>query len=396
MKLFGAAAAAGAAKAGPLAAIWTFPAVVASAFMLAWATEAAQFFISQGLSLAILAWVQTLPEFAVEAVIAWEAPRSPHGTALVSANFTGAVRLLVGLGWPMIYATAAFFHRRRHKRPLGAILLEPEHSVEVMGLLASVLLFLVILVKGTLSVWDGGVLMLLYFAYVFVLNRIPPKELENPDEEEWPVRSIVKLRPMRRSFTIAALFLAGAAVIYFAAEPFLHSLLALALSFGISQYVFVQWVAPFLSEFPEKLSAFYWARKVSGAPMALMNMVSSNINQWTMLAAMIPFIYAWSAGHVRPIAFDHEQLVEIALTLAQSLYGLTILANMVFAWHEALILFALFLAQFLVPTLREEVTFLYLAFTAYEVLRWLMRYERPVAFGHFARLFKERVLRSKG
>ena len=395
MKLFGAAAA-GAAKAGPLAAIWTFPAVVASAFMLAWATEAAQFFISQGLSLAILAWVQTLPEFAVEAVIAWEAPTSPHGTALVSANFTGAVRLLVGLGWPMIYATAAFFHRRKHGRPLGAIHLEPEHSVEVMGLLASVLLFLVILVKGTLSVWDGGVLMLLYFAYVFVLNRIPPKELEDPDEEEWPVRSIVKLRPAKRNLTIAALFLTGAVVIYLAAEPFLHSLLALALSFGISQYVFVQWVAPFLSEFPEKLSAFYWARKVSGAPMALMNMVSSNINQWTMLAAMIPFIYAWSAGHVRPIAFDHEQLVEIGLTLAQSLYGLAILANMVFAWHEALILFALFLAQFLVPTLREEVTFLYLAFTAYEVLRWLMRYERPVAFGHFARLFKERVLRTQG
>ena len=47
---------------------------------------------------AILAWVQTLPEFAVEAVIAWNAPNIPHGVALVSANFTGSLRLLVGLG----------------------------------------------------------------------------------------------------------------------------------------------------------------------------------------------------------------------------------------------------------------------------------------------------------
>jgi len=385
---------AAAAKGGALSALWTFPSIVGGSFLIAWAAESAQFFMSQGLSLAILAWVQTLPEFAVEAVIAWQAPRTHNGMSLVLANFTGSIRLLVGLGWPMIYTVAAFFHRRKYKRPLKVINLEQEHCVEVVGLVLPILYFLVITLKGTLTIWDGIVLMVLYFAYMFVLNRIPPKELENPEEEEWPVRQIVMMKPAARNSTIAALFLGGAVIIYFTAEPFLHSLLALALSLGVSQFVFIQWVAPFLSEFPEKLSAFYWARKITGAPMALMNMVSSNINQWTMLAAMIPIVVAISAGHIQPIPLDHEHKVELLLTIAQSALGVCLLANMNFAWHEAIVLFALFLAQFLVPHLREEVAVLYGVWVSYEVVAWLMGYRRPRAFIEFARLFRERVLKT--
>ena len=59
---------------------------------------------------------------------------------------------------------------------------------------------------------------------------------------------------------------------------------------------FIQWVAPFLSEFPEKVSAFLWARRVTHAPMALMNMVSSNINQWTLLAGTGSGFVVNSAG----------------------------------------------------------------------------------------------------
>src|SRR5215467_15159701 len=105
----------------PLSALWTFPSILFSSFIIAWAAEAAQFLLSQGLALAILAWLQTLPEFAVEAVIAFQAGHTArhsldpyevsHATALMSANVTGSLRLLVGLGWPMIYATAATFYR---------------------------------------------------------------------------------------------------------------------------------------------------------------------------------------------------------------------------------------------------------------------------------------------
>ena len=105
-------------KPSALSSLWTFPSILLSAVVIAWGAEAAQFLISQGLALAILAWLQTLPEFAVEAVIAWQAGQTAsdpavlpavrlHATALMTANLTGSLRLLVGLGWPMIYVTAA-------------------------------------------------------------------------------------------------------------------------------------------------------------------------------------------------------------------------------------------------------------------------------------------------
>ena len=83
--------------------------------------------------------------------------------------------------------------------------------------------------------------------------------------------------------------------------PFLASLLALATLAGVPDFVFVQWIAPLVSEFPEMLSTLYWARRSDRAPMALMNMVSSNINQWTLLAAMLPIVYSISVGAVTPI-----------------------------------------------------------------------------------------------
>ena len=52
---------------------------------------------------------------------------------LAVANLTGAIRLLIGLGWPMIYFVAAFFGRKTRGR-LPTIALEREHAIEVMGL----------------------------------------------------------------------------------------------------------------------------------------------------------------------------------------------------------------------------------------------------------------------
>jgi cation:H+ antiporter len=128
------------ATASTWSALWTFPSILLSAFLVAWGAESAQFLISQGLALAILAWLQTLPEFAVEAVIAWEAGKDPSVTHLAIANFTGAIRLLVGLGWPMIYFVAAISAMHTHKRRAWAeIQLDDEHAVEVVSLTPPVL-----------------------------------------------------------------------------------------------------------------------------------------------------------------------------------------------------------------------------------------------------------------
>ncbi|MEW6127118.1 MAG: hypothetical protein AB1757_08770 [Acidobacteriota bacterium] len=341
---------------GAVSALWTFPSVLGSAVLIAWAAEAAQFFISQGLALAILAWLQTLPEFAVEAVIAWQAGKtvlaSPdsqeaaHATALMTANFTGSLRLLVGLGWPMIYATASFFKRKGDGNKLDGIELDDEHSVEVIFLLVCILYFFIVWWKGTLNLIDSAILTIIYGIYLFFLNKIPPQSEESVEDLDRVPRYIIAQKRLTRNLLITGLFIGGGLILYFAAHPFLESLKSIALGLGISTFVFVQWVAPFLSEFPEKVSAFNWARRVSTAPMAVMNMVSSNINQWTMLVAMIPIAYVWALGQNGTIIFDHHQRVEIIMTIGQSLLGALLLSNMRFSWWEALLLFLLWLIQF--------------------------------------------------
>lgn len=382
-----------AATAGWASALWTFPSVLFSAMLIAWGAEAAQFLISQGLALAILAWLQTLPEFAVEAVIAFEASKDPSKIHLVTANFTGSLRLLTGLGWPMIYGTAALFHRRKYKKPIGQIVLEDEHSVEVVGLIVPILYFVYIYFKGTLSLWDSAVLSIIYFAYLWVLRKIPAQDEEQIEELEYIPRKILSFSKPIRNAIIISLFLGGGLILYFVAHPFLESMLAVAVSMGVSQFIFVQWVSPFLSEFPEKVSAFHWARQVRSAPMALMNMVSSNINQWTMLVAMIPVVYGYGMGNYGAvIEFDVHQREEILLTLAQAFVGFMMLINMNFSWYEALGLFLLWLIQFVQPHLRVQITYVYFAWFVLELLRMLFITRKAPAFSEFGKLMRSHIL----
>jgi cation:H+ antiporter len=379
-------------------ALWTFPSILLSAFLVAWGAEAAQFLISQGLALAILAWLQTLPEFAVEAVIAWQAGQDaaacfvdspPAGcrSHLAIANYTGAIRLLIGLGWPMIYFVAAFFRRGNGRRALSPIVLDDEHAVQVLGTAPPVLYFVWVWSKGSLSLVDAAILIAMYIAYLAVLWRFPPVDAESLADAP-PVSRWAFTRPGAwRVIAIAGLFVGGGALLYATAHAFLESMLALAVGFGVSQFVFVQWVAPLLSEFPEKVSAFKWAREVSKADMALMNMLSSNINQWTVLAAMIPIVFSLSRGEPAALPFDGEQRLEILLTILQSAVAVLLLVNMRFEWWNAALLFVLWLAQFLVAHWRDELCWVYAAWAAGLILSWTWR--PPIAGVTFVRMLRQ-------
>ncbi len=385
---------------GPSTALWATPAILLAAMLIAWAAESAQFFVAQGFALAILAWLQTLPEFAVEFVLAWK-----QQVPLLLANLTGALRLLTGLGWPMIYFVAALFYRRRYRKPLRQIELEDEHCVEVVGLLVPLIYVFFVWLKGSLGLIDAGVLILMYVAYLAVLRKMPPQEAEGVDELELIPRTIVKARRSRRNLLIFGFFVAGGLMIYFAAEPFLGSLLAISASLGIPSFIFVQWVAPLVSEFPEKVSAFYWARTVHRAPMALMNMVSSNINQWTLLAAMLPIVYSISRGTASTIPFDDQQKLELLMTIGQSLVGMLFLINMKLTWWEASTLFSLWFIQFAFspvapgPTvlgyiathIHWWVTVVYLLWFGFGMLRYLFGKRHAEAFRLFAVMWRRHV-----
>jgi cation:H+ antiporter len=375
-------------KTSAWSSLWTFPSILLSAFVIAWGAEAAQFLISQGLALAILAWLQTMPEFAVEAVIAWQAGKDPSKTHLAIANFTGSLRLLVGLGWPMIYFVAAAFRRK-----FISIQLEDEHSIEIFGLLLPIVYFTFIWWKGTLTLWDAFPLTACYLAYLWVLWKIPPRESNEEALDDLGVipRKALALPPMQRNIAIWLLFIIGGVLLYFSAHPFLDSMLAVAGTLGVSTFVFVQWVAPFLSEFPEKLSAFYWARRVSTANVALMNMVSSNINQWSILSAMIPVLFVISAGKLQPLVFDGMQRQEILLTILQSFLGFLLLLNLQLKLHEAVILFVFWFVQFVFPAWREVMIYVYLGWCLIEIVRMVATRTLPAAWHGLRRTFAEHI-----
>jgi len=380
------------AAASSASAAWTFPLMIFAAFVVAWGAEAAEFLMSQGLALAVLALIQTLPEFAVEAVIAWKAGKDPEMVHLAIANFTGSLRLLTGLGWPMIYGVAAIYSRRRRGRGLGEIRLHDEHAVEVLGLLPPLAYFVVVWAKRSLSLWDAGVLTLTYAIYLWVLLHLPARDEAVEEHEDLPrvSRWALSHEGWKRWAAVGGLLLAGGAIIFWVAEPFLASMMALATTFGISQFVFIQWVAPFLSEFPEKTSAFAWARRVTRAPVALMNMVSSNINQWGVLSALLAVIYSWSRGEPTALPFDEFQRLEILLTIVQAFLGWIFLASMSLQAYEAAGLFALWLIQFLVPSLRHEMLWLYAAWIAVEVVLIALGKKKVLAFSAFGRVWQRR------
>jgi cation:H+ antiporter len=305
----------------------------------------------------------------------------------------------------MIYAVAAWCCRRRYGRPLRAIPLAEEHCVEVVGLAVPLVYIAFIWAKASLNLFDAAVLILLYAAYLAVLRRMPPQEAEGIEALERIPRTIVKARRRIRNAVITALFLAGGLLIYVSAEPFLGSLLAISFLLGVPAFVFVQWVAPLVSEFPEKVSAFYWARTVERASMSLMNMVSSNINQWTLLAAMLPIVYSISRGRPSVIAFDEQQSLEILMTLGQSLVGMLFLVNMRLVWWEAAALFGLWFVQFAfspVPPgpgvagviarhVHAWVTGAYFLWFAAGLVRYALGRRQPEAFALFREMWRRHV-----
>jgi cation:H+ antiporter len=378
------------ARARALSAAWTFPGVLLASFVIGWGAEAAQFLVSQGLALAMLAWLQTLPEFAVEAVIAWH-----RDVPLMTANFTGSLRLLTGVAWPMIFFVS--FWSVRRTRPVSLrehrVVLEASHAVSVVSLLPPLLYFTVIWAKRSLTLLDSAILLLLYVLYLVALRKIPPEDSESIGDLPRIPRAVLSLPGAWRGVGVLGLFALGGLLLYFITPTFLDSMLGLSVMLGVTPFVFVQWVSPFLSEFPEKVTAFAWARTPNKAGMALINMVSSNVNQWTVLAAMIPMVYCASLGHVAGIPFDAHQRSEILLTLAQGYLGFLLLVNMEFDFVEAIGLFGLWFIQFALPDSRHVVTGIYFAWCGWELLRRAMGHRVWPAFTLFPELWKHGKVR---
>ncbi len=385
-------------------AFLTFGAVVAAALLIAWAAEASEFSISKGLALAIVAIVQTIPEYFVEGTIAWKAGKDPLNCTIdcwipnVIANFTGANRLLTGLGWPLIMFTVVIQKRRTGLKGPTSIALRREQSVELVFMLGSSLYYLFVMLRGELSILDSLILGVTFVGYMWLLFRLPT-EKEGPGEVlEGPPRALMKVKSVaRRLALIVGLFVFAALTFVFVTDAFVESIRTIAVSFLIpflgSGAVFfsIQWIAPVLSEFPEKVSAFNWARTIRLAPTALLNFMSSSVNELTALVALIPIVFVISSGSVTGTLPIGEHDVEIFLTMAQSLYACAALLDLEYNVSNATVLFGLWAVSTAIVEIRLAVGIVFLILAVAEVI---VQRKKIIAFSAFRETLRDKIFRS--
>ena len=344
-------------------------AILGAAFLISWAAEVAQKDISQGMAVAILALIAVLPEYAVDMVLACKAATDPQYGHYALANMTGANRLLVGFGWPVIVAIHMLRRRKRE------VLLNPPHRTEIFFLGLATCYSIIIPLKGYLSLIDTLFFLIIFAAYAV---RVVRSEVHEP-ELIGPARLLGDLPAIPRRVCAVALFLFSGVAIYLSAEPFAESLVATGKGWGIDEFLLVQWLAPLASESPEFLIAAIWTFR-GDAEAGLAALLSSKVNQWTLLVGTIALVFSFCLGQPGALPLDERQTHELWLTAAQSLFAVTILVNLRLSWVEGLLLLVLFLAQLVYEDIRMEVAAAYILLAAWMVFRYRK---------HYAALFRE-------
>jgi cation:H+ antiporter len=237
----------------------------------------------------------------------------------------------------------AWYRGRARRRPIREIRLERSHSVEVAFLGLATVYCLSLPLKHSITLVDAAVLVAIFAAYTIRVSRAPAEE----PHLVGPARYLGTLSPSARRMWVVGLFLFSGAVILLCAERFADALVATGREFGVSEFLLVQWLAPLASETPELLVAGLYAWRLN-TNAGLGILVSSKVNQWTLLVGTLPIVFALGLGGLHGLPIDPHQREELFLTAAQSFFALAVLVTLSISTREALLLFSLFWAQFVI------------------------------------------------
>jgi len=313
--------------------------ILAAAFLLSWAAETAELDISQGLALAIIAIIAVLPEYAVDFVLAWKAGADPAEAekGLAIANMTGGNRLLIGVGWPIVFFL--FFYRTKLKE----LIVNRQRSLELVFLAVATLYVIFIPLRSHVTIIDTMVLVSLFIIYMYFTSKVESEHVELVG----PARAMGVLQDFPRRAVVVGALLYAAISIFCSAEPFAESLVHIGEDFGVSEFLLIQWLAPLASESPEVLVACLLAwRGRAAAGMGVL--ISSKVNQWTLLIGTLPVAFLLSSGDfgfTHGLPLDTRQREEIFLTAAQSAFAIAVFVNLAMGRGEAIALFLLFATQ---------------------------------------------------
>lgn len=310
-------------------------AILGAAFMLAWSCEIAERDIPQSLALLVLALVGVLPEYAIDLHFAWQAGIDPTYAPYATANMTGANRMLIGLGWASVILVSCWSSGEKH------LVIHPRQNLELRYLIWATIYSFFIPFGGEISLFDAAILLLLFASYVreAMGGESPEVDLEGPaaliDRE---------FKDVGRRVWAIALFIFAAYAIYVSAEPFAESLVTMGRRYDIDEFLLVQWIAPLASESPEFIVAIMFAVRLRGS-IGIGALISSKVNQWTLLVGALPIAYALSSGGFAGLPLDVRQTQELYLTSAQSMFAAILLCTLNVTRTHAIWLAALFVGQ---------------------------------------------------
>jgi cation:H+ antiporter len=325
--------------------------LIGASFLLAWAADAGEAVFSGGLVLAVIALLAVLPEFVIETRFAYS-----QQTELVTANLTGATRLLLtgAVGLPLAVAYIA----RRRSQAAASLELAAPRRLELAMLLITSIFAIQIVVTGSLTLVDGVILVALY---AFYARRVQGTPEEEPAVLGVPA-GLVSLPPRYRRPAIAALILVAGAVVVTIANPFADALLGTGTSLGIDPYFLIQSAVPLASEAPEfVVVAVLVANRRPAQGLALF--LASSVSQWTLAMGALPIAF-FAGGGGTSMPLDAHQQLELGLTVALTLFAVAALVSLRPERVDAVLMVGLFATQLIYPTAFIQIasTFIFLAF----------------------------------
>ncbi len=337
-----------------LAAFLFGMAIVGAAFILSWAAEVIQLDVGAGLALAFLALIAVLPEYAVDFVFTAKAGTEYLETGeatqwgpLALANMTGANQLLIGFGWPLVILLGTWRVKKNNLSPAEAqgatpsvVYLNRSQSVDIAYLAIASLYGLTLFLKSSLTLFDAVILVGIYVVYMIRLSGASAEEPHLVGPSAY-IGSLPKTQ--RRVINYIGFVLAALAIVA-VAEPFAESLIEMGQTIGVSEFLLVKWIAPLASEAPELLIASLFAWRFA-ARTGLGALISSKVNQWTLLVGTLPIVFAIFAREFVGLPLDRVQQVELWVTAAQSVFAVAIIASRSMSRKEAWAMLSLFIAQ---------------------------------------------------
>jgi len=318
--------------------------IFSAALIISWAAESSEKDISGSFVIAIIALIAVLPEYAIETVLAYTAGQSyklnnfvfTNRVGYVSANVTGANRLLAGLGWPLIM----LINMLKNNQLLN---IKNNNKLELLVLGIGAISMIIASIIKFQPIFISFVLIIIYLIYLFITSKKESTESEFIGTSEY----LANLPKLTRITTNILLIIFSAVTIFIVSHPFVESLIHIGGKFGIDEYYLIQWLAPLASESPEIIIASLFAMK--GRSLESISIIlSSQANQMSLLIGSMGAIFSFATSSLISFPLNDTQGVEFLLTSAFALLQISMILWGKFKLQMPVLLLIIFFVQLII------------------------------------------------